>query len=399
MRKRIFAASLGVWIFCCVAVPVFAQEHPVLEPFTDQSWRYLEENEPAQWSILAYSLGGRPVRKDAKQQLSEAVSNGYTAATELEQQIIGLVKSGENPYEYQKKNLLGDLYQYGNLYADGLSGAIGALAAYQAADAKPSDTTRNYNLSVVEYIVNSQQRSGGFAPVAGHDPNICVTAQAVAVLVPYQEIGYVRSAVERAVNWLISQQNPDGSFSTQGQPSSEATSHVLIAMAALGNTSDTLDQFPVSPLDGLLSFRNVDGGYRAFAQQPSSVAATELAAVALYALEDGLSPYLPLTAYPGYVEPKQDALRLYGRFVAGFCGVFALVYLILISTPKIAAWIDQQRAKRDAEDAEIEAEDLSPYHTQTMEIHIPMQAEMPDFDTISEQDTSSFGSQEQDKGD
>ncbi len=405
MLKRLCALVLSLSVLFGAALPVQAQDdqdHRV-SPVAGQTWEYLSNQPAGLWSISVFSLGQREIREDAKARLYTMLetghSNGFRKAHDLELSILALVKLGLDPSSYQKNNLLSTLSSHEALYEDGLENASLALMAYTAADSPIFESARNSIPAVTDYLVSSQQRSGGFAPTAGRDPDIVVTADAITALAPQKEVSYVSSSLDRALSWLSEQQNPDGTFNAQGGPNCRATAAVLIALSTLGIPLED-ERFVKEEgdlLDALFLFQNTDGGFAMLMGESSSVEATEYAALALYAEQTGLSPHLAPSRYPGYVpsepEQKRSAVMSYLQFLVGFLGMLAIIYALLLLT----TWIGKKWGDRripffgNPYDLESSPEaqvrpDQPPAEApmETMEIHIPMQAELPDFDTIPE---------------
>jgi len=45
-----------------------------------------------------------------------------------------------------------------------------------------------------------------------------------------------------------------------------------------------------------------------------------------------------------------DRLAVAGRFFGGFLLVMGIIFILLLSTPRLAAWVDKQRKKRNKHD-------------------------------------------------
>lgn len=407
MLKQLCALVLSFSVLLGTALPVQAQDNQDhrVSPVAGQTWEYLNNQPAGQWSITVCSLGQREIREDAKARLYTMLetgrSNGFRKAHDLELSILALVKLGQDPSAYQKTNLLSTLSSHENLYEDGLENASPALMAYTAAESPIFESARNSIPSVTDYLVSSQQRSGGFAPTAGRDPDVIVTADAITALAPQKDVSYVSSSLERALSWLSEQQNPDGTFNAQGGANCRATAAVLTAISTLGIPLEDARFVKEGGdlLDALFRFQNTDGGFSMLMGEPSSVEATEYAALALYADQTGLSPHLSPSCYPGYApsepEQKRSAVMSYLQFLVGFLGMLAIIYALLLLTTWIGKkWGDRRipffgnpydlESSPEAQTARPAQPPIEEVPMETMEIHIPMQAELPDFDTIPE---------------
>ncbi len=381
LLKRIAAAAAcAILFFPTVIFAESSEPLPPVSPAGQESWIYLDENPAGPQSIVAYSLGGRDVKENARQMLDitleSGMKDGFTSALELEYSILGLIKLGENPSSYNRTDLMSMLYGYDNIFREGLESALYALISYDAANTQIPASARNSASAVIDYVVSSQQRSGGFAIASGREPDVKTTAQAVLALSPHIDIPYVNASLDKALSWLSAQQNADGTFSLQATPDCEATALVLTAIRTAGVACD--DQRFVKngrTLTDALSAFAAGGGYSPEPGGEADVAATEAAIIALYTNETGLSPYLPPQAYPNYTAPKTDVKGVFIRFLFGFLGILLVLYLILILTTKIGKrWGKFPESKSQA--------DKATHDTQTLEINIPMKAELPNFDTL-----------------
>ena len=139
MLKRIAAAAAcAILFFPTVIFAESSEPLPPVSPAGQESWIYLDENPAGPQSIVAYSLGGRDVKENARQMLDitleSGVKDGFTSALELEYSILGLIKLGENPSSYNRTDLMSMLYGYDNIFREGLESALYALISYDAAN-------------------------------------------------------------------------------------------------------------------------------------------------------------------------------------------------------------------------------------------------------------------------
>lgn len=391
MLKQII---LTVGLCLLFSIGVSAQD----SPHSQAVWEYLDAHVPGPRSAIAYSLAGKPIREDVPKSLEQQFrtweKDHFSPVLDYETALLSLIKLQEDPTNYKNMDLFSRLYQQDALRQDGLDGVTGALLAYSASGLEITQSQPNAPNSLLDRVMAAQQRSGGFAETVGEEPNVAVTARAITALFPYQSGSDVKSTVDRALEWLDSQQNGDGTFSVKGLPSGSATAETLLAVS-LYRPSPELFSKGNGILAALEYFHNSDGGYSEILGGASSVEMTEFAVIARYTADTGRFPYYAPERYPGYVEsvPEPETLSswgTYGKFLIGFILVFSLVYVLLVITTKIGKFAE---AKKLPGSLAAEAEKNSPqqpetdHQEETMQMHIPMQAEIPDFTDIPEQES------------
>lgn len=400
MLKQIILAA-GVCLL--LSVGVYAQNSQQAQTV----WQYLDGQAPGPRSAIAYSLAGKPIREEIPDRLEQQFrvwdKEGFLSVVEYETALLSLIKLQEDPTNYKNMDLFSKLYPQDALRQDGLDGVTGALLAYSASGMEITQSQPNAPNSLIDRVMAAQQRSGGFAETAGEEPNVAVTARAITALFPYQSGSDVKSTVRRALEWLDSQQNGDGTFSVKGLPSGSATAETLLAVS-LYQPSPELFTKGENISAALEHFHNSDGGYGEILGGASSPQITELAVIAQYTADTGRFPYYTPESYPGYVEnvPKpetQTPWASYGKFLIGFILVFSLVYVLLIITTKIGKFAEAKKLPGSlAAQAEKEHRQPSEVNAQeeNMQMHIPMQAEIPDFTDIPEQESEIGHSKEED---
>lgn len=390
LKQLILAAGLCLLF----SIGVSAQDSPQPQAI----WEYLDAQPPGPRSVIAYSLSGKPVRDEVPESLERQFraweKENFPSMLDYEVALLSLIKLQEDPTNYKNMDLFAKLYQQDALRQDGLDAVTGALLAYSASGLEITQSQPNAPNSLLDRVMAAQQRSGGFAASVGEEPNVAVTARAITALFPYQSGSDVKSTVGRALEWLDSQQNGDGTFSVKGLPSGSATAETLLAVS-LYQPSPELFAKGQGILAALEYFRNSDGGYSEVLGGTSSAEMTELAVIARYTAGTGRFPYYAPERYPGYVEStpepeKSSPWGTYGKFLIGFILVFSLVYVLLIITTKIGKFAE---AKKLPGSLAAQAEKNSLQHSESgqqeenMQMHIPMQAEIPDFTDIPEQES------------
>ena len=125
------------------------------------------------------------------------------------------------------------------------------LAAYNQGDYG----TDSYEQALLEKILASQAADGSWTE---YDDSIQTTANMIMGLSFYRDQAKVQTAISKAVAYLSSQQEADGTFDPYGSGSdADACANVVMALAAAGINPDTDSRFiqnGSSALDGLLLF-------------------------------------------------------------------------------------------------------------------------------------------------
>jgi len=117
--------------------------------------------------------------------------------------------------------------------------------------------------SIISQLLSMQVADGGWA-IRGEISEVDATAMTVQSLAPHCGDEKVKTAVDKALDYLSDQQLSSGAFSNYGVENSESTAQVIIALSALGIDCRTDERFAKESgdaLDGLLKFRLDDGSY------------------------------------------------------------------------------------------------------------------------------------------
>lgn len=212
-----------------------------------------------------------------------------TKATEWHRIALTVLACGGDPERFgtdadgKPINLIADgTYDRGktaSLGAQGLNGWIWALLTLDSRNYTVPDGASDSREDMIEAILSYQLADGGF-PLAGSSADVDITAMALQALAPYYNSGTtytftlketkqqvtrtVREAADGALSWLSGQQLADGTFASYGTANANTTSQVVVALCSLGIHPGQDSRFQKNGstiLDGLLSYRNADGGF------------------------------------------------------------------------------------------------------------------------------------------
>jgi len=264
----------GTWeyeLLYAIRVTGYAVEMPD-EPEKEISVEKLLENisksyedVSAEWQVMdmaAYedlNSSGSKTSAEAKQKYInsaiEAVTAERTGDTTLAKVIITLTALGidaEELYQLNSTTAVNTIEKLNSAsHSSSAWSAPYILAAYNQNDYEGADT---YEQALIEELLANQKADGSWEE---YNSPVQTTANAVVGLSFYKEDAKVAAALEKAMEYLSTAQNDDGSFTDNGSTNSNVAAMVVIALAANGINPDTNEDFvksDVSALDALLSF-------------------------------------------------------------------------------------------------------------------------------------------------
>ena len=210
--------------------------------------------------------------------------------TEYSRVALAVTAMGEDAADVGGFNMLLPLADFEQTCFQGVNGPIFALLALDCGNYDiPENVTENTQATrdlYVDYIINAQLPEGGWALMGG-EAEIDLTAMALQALAKYQDRKDVAEAVEKGLAILSDRQNENGGyqFNENEQASCESVAQVKVALAELGIAMDD-DRFVKNGktlLDGLMQFRQADGGFSHLIGGESDLLATEQAFYAMVA--------------------------------------------------------------------------------------------------------------------
>lgn len=206
--------------------------------------------------------------------------------TEYSRVILALTAIGKNPAEVEGYNLLAPLADYEQTVFQGLNGPAFALLAldsgnYEIPQNQVGSTQATREL-YLDYILDMESPAGGWG-LTGSEPDVDITAMVLQALAKYQEQDAVAAVTERALEYLSTQQNEQGSFTSHDVQCSESVSQVILALAELGISLED-SRFVKNGntlLDALLQFQTAEGGFSHLQGDELNLLSTEQALCAL----------------------------------------------------------------------------------------------------------------------
>lgn len=226
----------------------------------------------------------------ATAQVKESAGS-FRKVTDLERLILGIKAAGGNPTAVNGVNLIDKMVNHEKMTAQGTNGPIFALIALNSDNYNVTSTATWNKDKLVTWLLSAQNSDGGFPLATGEASSVDMTAMAVAALAPERTQTQVQTAIDKAVQYLSTQQQANGGYSAYNDDSSESVSQVIVALASAGiNPKDA--RFTKSSGDlmtRLSQFRQSNGAYSHTVGGAGDNIATEQALLALVAYQQYLS--------------------------------------------------------------------------------------------------------------
>ena len=189
--------------------------------------------------------------------------------TDYSRVIVAYSELGLDPTDVGGYNLVEKLADYDKVVWQGINGPIWALRALDSGDydiPKVSGVTnKTTRQKLINGILEAQLADGGWA-LSGSKSDPDLTGMALTALAPYKSQKKVKTAIDKAVEWLGKVQLEDGSFATFGDRTAESCAQVICGLTAVGINPNTDNRFiknGKSVLDGLMTFYDAKiGGFR-----------------------------------------------------------------------------------------------------------------------------------------
>ncbi|WP_171056450.1 S-layer homology domain-containing protein [Paenibacillus sinopodophylli] len=194
--------------------------------------------------------------------------------TEHSRLIMGLASIGRDIHNVAGYDISQALADFDYVIKQGINGPVFALIALDTHQFEipvvEGVTTQTTREKLVQFILNQEVKkdavdAGGWG-FGTTRADVDLTAMTLQSLAPYYETDpLVEAAVDRAVQWLSSTQNAQGSFTSFGSTSSESVAQVIVALTSFGIDPHTDSRFiknNKSLIDALLTFSVEGGGFK-----------------------------------------------------------------------------------------------------------------------------------------
>ena len=254
-----------------------------------------------EWLVMGLARSGMEISPEYFESYFQNLS-AYTAQqggvlhdrkyTEYSRVILAVTAMGEDAADVGGFNMLLPLADFEQTCFQGINGPIFALLALDSGDydipENTADSTQATRDLYVDYIINAQLPEGGWSLMGG-EAEIDLTAMALQALAKYQDRKDVAEAVEKGIAILSECQNENGGyqFNENEQASCESVAQVIVSLAELGISLDDsrFVKGGKTLLDGLMQFRQADGGFSHLVGGETDLLATEQAFYAMVAAD------------------------------------------------------------------------------------------------------------------
>ena len=280
--KRISAWILTLAILLTLTVPALAASGVQNEVQGSAAYMVSAVKSPevgsigGEWAIIGLARSGYTVPtnyyEDYYARVEKYVKNCSGVLherkyTEYSRVILALTAIGRDPSKVAGYNLLMPLGDFEKTIWQGMNGPIWALIALDSGNydipKNPAAKTQATRQLYIDEIVTNQKKDGGWSLTDTGDSDVDITAMALQALAKYQDQKAVKSATDKALDYLSDVQDSKGGYASWGTTNVESVAQVVVALCELG--IDLGDSRFVKNghtlTDNLLSFRQSNGGF------------------------------------------------------------------------------------------------------------------------------------------
>jgi hypothetical protein len=168
----------------------------------------------------------------------------------------------------------------------------------------------------VDFILSRQNVDGSFSFVSGGNGDVDITAMAVQALSNYVDTENVKNGIDKALNYISSIQTENGGFMSGGVETCESSAQVLVALGELGIDADTDARFiknGKTVADSVMSFKNGTGFKHIYAENTVNQMSTEQAIYALSSylrVKNGMNSLYDMSEEKSVDETKAEILEM-----------------------------------------------------------------------------------------
>ncbi len=257
-----------------------------------QDWidGYLTENADAgtEWYVIALSNYGKYDFSSYKKALNSYLSvNDVGSASSRLKFALALIATGDKDSRFITDFLENSVGE------QGIMSLVFGLHILNNGYSCEKYSTK----TLTDELISLQSADGGWS-LTGKNGDTDVTAMTVQALAPqYRNNADVRKATDKALSFLSSRQNSDGTYSSYGVSNPESIAQVIIALSSLGIDAEKDTRFSknsINLFDALELFRSGDGGYchqKGSGANSTATVQVLCSAVAYKKMKSGGSPF------------------------------------------------------------------------------------------------------------
>ncbi|MFF2911936.1 DUF4430 domain-containing protein [Paenibacillus sp. NPDC057934] len=244
----------------------------------------LKRGNLSDWDAIGLGRNGVKVPDSYRTNLENKVktANGtYINVTDYARISLAVTAIGRDASNFTGYNLIERIYNSERMTNQGINGPVYSLLAIDSGKYNIPNDARWTKDKILTEILSKQNADGGFGFGTTSDPDL--TAMTLNALAAHADVPAVKTAGERAIQWLKLKQKADGGYNT----SSETVAQAIIGLTSAGidPTGPDFTKGQVNLVDKLLSFVLSDGSFRHVITGGANAMATEQALQALISYE------------------------------------------------------------------------------------------------------------------
>ncbi len=245
----------------------------------------LNGNVNSEWQAVGIAQAGKKVPESYYNQLINNLnqaSGTFSKVTDYARYSIAISALGYDASSFEGYDFINKITNNTRMINQGVNGPLYSLIALNSGNYQVPENAEWTKEKLLEEILKYQGSDGGFSLALNSASDADMTAMTLIALAPYTDQSEIKTAGERAVTWLSTNQKPHGGY---GGESSESVSQAIIGLTSNGidPTGAAFTKDGINLIDKLLSFAKPDGGFAHLLSGSSNGMATEQALQALEA--------------------------------------------------------------------------------------------------------------------
>ncbi len=269
-KRTISSLMILMMVITLIPLNVLAEgkEELDIKNAIDNAANWLVENdEITDWVIIDLARINREIPKSSLSEFRNEIEDKkgeFKSATDYARYSLVASSLGLNATDLFGYDFIEKIYNHENVFAEGYSGGIFSLLALDSKNYAIPDNAKWTRENIIKELLAGQKEDGGFAWTKDMGSDVDMTSMAIQALSNYQDKEEVKTATNKALDYLSKNQGKDGGYENEWVgDSSESVAQVLVALTSL-DINPTEDERFVKDgnlVDKLLSFQLEDGGF------------------------------------------------------------------------------------------------------------------------------------------